>query len=99
MAIRRRGKKHPKSSGNRVKPSDIRGVSSINPIDVDVNLVDDGNTPKRAGGPMGWIHDGISTLGSGIGNAFKVASNTIPKLPSEPHIKLFRLIFCSSSII
>ena len=52
MAIRRRGKKHPKSSGNRAKPSDIRGVSSINPIDVDVNPVDDGNTPKRAGGPV-----------------------------------------------
>lgn len=77
MAIRRRGKKHPKSSGNRAKPSDIRGVSSINPIDVDVNLVDDGNTPKRAGGPIGWIHDGISTLGSGIGNAFKAGASSL----------------------
>lgn len=77
MAIRRRGKKHLKSSGNRAKPSDIRGVGSINPIDVDVNPVDDGNAPKRAGGLIGWIRDGISTLGSGLGNAFKAGASNL----------------------
>lgn len=67
MAVRKKGRSASPSQSKDVENQGVRGVQSINPVDVSG---DDGVTPATKGsGPMQWVKSGISMMGSGLTNA------------------------------
>lgn len=87
MAIKRNNGRKPASSKKTSKrPSDgipnqsVKGVQSVNPI----GGFEENEVPHatRGSGPIEWIRSGISTLGSGIGNAFKSGMSNLFGLKS-----------------
>lgn len=81
MSMKRRGgRSSSKSSTNdsmNVVPenSGVRGVQSVNPLG---DNVDDGVKPATKGsGPVAMLRNGISSLGSGLGNALKSGASNL----------------------